>query len=104
MDSTNIPIVTEQSDLDAYVGKLIILKGMIANSRIPTISGVDVNSDDPDLRGEIGEATGILEKWTVTEDELNQAIKEKGMFANRGPGTFYRLKEINSDSNAQVKR
>lgn len=104
MDNVNIPKVTDQSKLDLYIGKIITIRGMVTNTKIPTILGVDVRSDYPDLRDEVGEATGVLIKWTVTKDELDKAIKEKKEFANRGPGTFYRLKEMDSNSTAQVKR
>ena len=103
-DKISIPLVTNRADLDLYVGKVITLRGQITNTKIPTIIGVDVGSDNPDLRGNIGEATGILEKWTVTKDELERIIKEKGMFQNRGPGTFYCLKEVDSNYTAQVRR
>ena len=103
-DNTNIPIVTNQSDLDLYVGKVITVRGKVTNTKIPTIIGVDVRSDAPDLRGEIGEATGTLYKWTVTKEGLEQTIKEKGIFPNRGLGTFYRLKEVASNLTAQVRR
>jgi len=102
-DNTIIPILTNQSDLDLYVGKVITIRGKVTNTKIPTIIGVDVRSDAPDLRGEIGEATGTLNKWTVTKEGLEQTIKEKGMFSNRGTGTFYRLKEVSSNLTAHVR-
>jgi len=103
-EKINIPIVTNQSDLDLYLGKVITIRGKVTNTKIPTIIGVDVRSDAPDLRGDIGEATGTLRKWTVTQEELEQTIKEEGMIPNRGPGTFYRLKEVTSNLTAQVRR
>ena len=103
-DNINIPVVTNQSDLDLYVGKVITIRGKVTNTKIPTIIGIDVRSDASDLRGDIGEATGMPHKWTVTKERLEQTIKEKGMFPNRGPGTYYRLKEVASDFTAQVRR
>lgn len=55
IEGNKIPIVTDQAELDLYIGKII-------------------------------------------------TIEEKGEFSNRGPGTFCRLKEINSNETAQVKR
>jgi hypothetical protein len=102
--NNDIPIVTNQSDLDLFIGKVITIRGKVTNTKIPTIIGVDVRSEDPDLRGFIAEATGILNKWTVTKNELEKTINEKGMIPNRGPGTFYRLKEVDLNLAAQVRR
>jgi hypothetical protein len=49
--NNDIPIVTNQSDLDLYIGKVITIRGKVTNTKIPTIIGVDVRSEDPDLRG-----------------------------------------------------
>jgi len=103
-NSSQIPVVTEHSDLERHVGKVITIRGRVTNTKIPSIIGVDVESDDPDLRGEIAEATGVLQKWTVTEQQLEETIEKHGMTANRGAGTFYRLKEANSNYMVKVRR
>jgi hypothetical protein len=42
-DENNIiPLVTNQSDLDFYIGKVITIRGEVTNTKIPTIIGVDV--------------------------------------------------------------
>jgi len=80
--------LTSVDNLDDYVGKIIILKGEISYSKIPTILGVDVNcntiySENGDPNGKTGVATGILVKTVVTEVDPYTT--------NRGTGTFYRL-------------
>lgn len=99
-DSTNnkeIITVENNEDLEKYVGELITIKGEVTNTKIPTLIGVDISSDSPDLRGKIGIATGILEKRVVLEDDVDIYS------ANRGAGTFYRLREPNSNYEAQVQ-
>lgn len=95
--TTNNPdTILSHEDLNKYVGKLITIMGQVSNTKIPTIIGVDVSSDKPDLRGEMAIATGILEKWIVSENEVDI------LSANRGAGTFYRLKVPNSNYESQV--
>ena len=91
-------VVANEEELGDYLGQLITIKGEVSNTKIPQILGVDVASDDPDLRGEIAIATGTLEKWVVTEDEVDNTV------ANRGAGTFYRLTDKESNFEVQVQR
>ena len=91
-------IVAHEEELDDYVGQLITIKGEVSNTKIPQILGVDVASDDPDLRGEFAVATGVLVKWIVTEDEVDNSV------ANRGAGTFYRLTDKESNYEVQVQK
>jgi hypothetical protein len=76
---------------------------MVSNTRIPSIAGVDVESDDPDLRGQKAEAIGVLVRWTVTQEEIDREIALHGQFANRGPGVYYRLKAPEGVATAQVR-
>lgn len=86
-NTTNEPIVvTNASHLEQYIGQEIILKGKVSNTKIPTIIGVDVTSFDPDLRGQMAQASGVLKKWVVKEEK-----KRSLEVARRGPGTYYRL-------------
>lgn len=96
-------VLERREELDAHLNELVTLRGEVANSKIPTILGVDVSSNEPDLRGQEAEATGILIRWTVTREELDAAIAKHGMFAHRGPGVFYRLKAPDSEADAQVQ-
>jgi hypothetical protein len=98
-----LPVLTRHAQLDAHLNELVTLRGEVSNSKIPTLLGVDVSSDEPDLRGQEAEATGVLVRWKVTQQELDAAIAEHGMFQHRGPGTFYRLREPESDADAQVR-
>jgi len=89
--------IESTKQLDKYVGKLITIKGTVTNTKIPTIMGIDILSDDPDLRGQLGIATGILQKTVFTEDKIDKYS------ANRGAGTFYNLKDPNAKFAAQVQ-
>ena len=91
-------IIESTKQLDKYVGKLITIKGTVTNTKIPTIMGIDIYSDDPDLRGQLGIATGILQKTVFTEDEIDKYS------ANRGAGTFYNLKDPNAKFAVQVQK
>ena len=93
------PVISSTDDLDVYVGKVITIRGKVLNSKIPRIMGIDVQSDDPDLRGKEAEATGILQRWEVTAEQI-----AKANYANRGSGIFYRLKAIDSNYAAQVTK
>jgi hypothetical protein len=90
-------IVKKAADLDKHVGKLITIKGEVTNTKIPQILGVDVASDSPDLRGKMATATGVLEKTVVLEKDVDKYT------ANRGAGTFYRLKDPKTNYDAQVQ-
>ena len=91
-------VLTDYAELDAHVGELVTVRGEVSNSKIPTILGVDVQSSDPDLRGQQAEATGVLQRSVVTPESL-----ERVDFAHRGPGVFYRLKDQDSDYAAPVR-
>lgn len=96
-------LLTSREKIDDNVGKLVTIKGEVTNTKIPSILGIDVESSEPDLRGKAATATGILKKWTVTEEELKKQIEEKGIFANRGAGTFYRLADPKTGVTVQVQ-
>jgi hypothetical protein len=90
-------LITDSSDLEKYVNRIITIRGLVVNSKIPTIIGVDVSSDNPDLRGEVAEATGVLIKLVVSNEEVDKTS------ANRGPGVFYKLRDLKAPhSDAQV--
>lgn len=91
-------IINVNLQLDKYLGKLITIKGLVSNTKIPTIIGVDIVSEDPDLRGEYAFATGVLQKSLVTDDEIDKHS------ANRGAGTFYILIDPNTNSAVQVQK
>jgi hypothetical protein len=86
------PVLTREDQIEAHVGRVVTLEGVVSRSKIPTLLGVDVNADsEHDLRGKRARATGTIVKSTVTQQELDEQIARLGQFANRGSGTFYRL-------------
>ncbi len=87
-----IPVVMLYKALDEHVGEVVTLRGIVADGKIPTIIGVEVLLDDPDLRGQVAEATGRLVRFVVKEQDL--AAGEK---ASPGPGTCFRLSAVGSD-------
>jgi hypothetical protein len=99
-DSPQPLLITRHDQVEAAVGKLVTIRGEVTNSKIPTMLGVDVESFDPDLRGQPAQATGVLETWTVTREQLEATQLP---FANRGPGTFYRLVTPGTHEEAHVE-
>jgi hypothetical protein len=89
--------LTSKMNLDNYVNKLITIKGEISNTKIPQIIGIDVSCMESECRGEIGIATGILIKIVILEKDVDPYS------ANRGAGTYYRLKELNTEFETEVK-
>ena len=71
-------------DLHKYVGQDITLIGEPRNSKIPTLNGVDIQNEF--VEGKRIEATGILIETVINENNVDR------FSANRGPGTFYHLK------------
>ena len=74
----NPPLVTSREDLDKYVGQLVAIRGVVSNTKIATISGVDVCADDH-LRGTDAYAVGILAKWVTTREHLDETSKKHGL-------------------------
>jgi hypothetical protein len=95
-------ILTSGNQVAARAGQTVTLRGVVTNTKIPTILGVDVQSNDPDLRGQLAEATGVLQRWVVTPESLAE-LQRNGPVANRGTGTFYRLKALDSDYEAAAR-
>jgi hypothetical protein len=95
--------ITHPNDLGTAIGLLVTLRGVVSESKIATLLGVDVTSNEPDLRGKPGEATGLLEISTVTQEELDREQLRRGTLPTRGPGTYYRLVDANSGWTVQVQ-
>jgi hypothetical protein len=103
-EAGSAPLITREDQLDAHVGEVVTVRGKVTNTKVPTILGADVALGDPDLRSRRGEATGILERYVVTQEELDALTAEMGgPFQNRGPGTFYRLRDEETNETAQVR-
>jgi hypothetical protein len=96
-------LITRMEQLDAAVGKQVVIQGEVTNTKIPTILGVDVVSNHPDLRGQQAQARGILRKWTVTKEQLDKEWAKYGPLPGRGPRTYYRLVRPDSQDDAQVE-
>jgi hypothetical protein len=98
------PILIKHPDhLETAMGLLVTLVGVVSESKVPTLLGVEIESESPDLRGKPGTATGLLERSIVTQEDLDRALLRRGQFANRGPGTFYRLVDRNWGNTVQVQ-
>ena len=97
------PLLTKGTDLDRYVGRVVVVRGELSNTKIPTILGIDVACPDDKLRGKDAYAVGILTKWTITQEELNKAFQASGPIASRGAGTTYVLYHSLSGTQAPAK-
>jgi len=97
-------IITDRSQLDSHVGKIVTIRGQVTNTKFPTILGVDVSSNSPDLRGQFAEATGLLKKSTVTQEDINNADAIAGSIQNNGPGVKFRLFDPKTQTEAQVNK
>ena len=90
-DAIRVSSPAEYADL---VGKRVELIGMVTQSRVPQIAGVDV----PELehyRGRQVRVTGILRRLDVTQSQISaEEQRLGGKFAHRGAGTFYSLDEV----------
>ena len=96
-----VPVITEQKEVAKHVGEKITIVGKVSNSKMPQILRVDVSSDAPDLRGKSAEATGLLERFEVTQAQIEEM--DRVGIAHRGPGVFYRLRDEKRNTEAQVK-
>ena len=96
LERTPVPVLTDASGLDALVGKVVTLRGAAVASKMPTLLGVDINLADDSPQDVVMEATGILEREVVTQAEIDERTARSGYYAHRGPGTFYRLRAVDS--------
>jgi hypothetical protein len=82
-------LITRTGQLDGAVDQFVTIEGKVSPTKIPQILGVEV--DAIGMAGRNARATGILKKWTVTQEDIERQTAERGVFSHRGPGTFYRL-------------
>jgi hypothetical protein len=83
--------ITEPRQSD--IGKWVRIEGIVSSSKMPDIHGIDVEMPpDQDLRGRLAWAEGILVSYTVTPEQIKSRVIQ-----SRGPGTFYWLKDRNSN-------
>ena len=90
-DAIRVSSPTEYAQL---VGKRVELVGIVTQSKILQILGVDI----PELenyRGRNMRVTGILRRSDVTQAQIDTGEQRLGgKFANRGTGTFYHLDDV----------
>lgn len=86
-------LVTSHDQLSSLVGKRVELVGIVSNTKCPSVLGVDLWELDSH-RGQTVRVRGRLRQYIVTAEELEAAWKEHGMFASRGPGTFYKVDKM----------
>jgi hypothetical protein len=80
-------VIERAADIPACVGKTITIRGPVTRTKQPTILGVDVDAAY-ELSDQLGEATGLLETYTIEERKPGEPI-----VASRGPGTYYALRD-----------
>ncbi len=95
-------VITDRNQLDSHIGEVVTIRGQVTDTKWPTILGVRVSSDSPDLRGQLAEATGRLEKWTLTQEAIDAANAIAGPIQTDGPGIKYRLFDPKTQRESQV--
>lgn len=93
-------IVGPEDELSSFVGKLITIRGEYIHRKIPYIMNVQVGRYPLKREGDKIEATGILISHSLSEENANKA---RYLYPNIKAGTFYFLKEPNSDEMAIPK-
>ena len=96
-----VTVITARKDIQKHIGEKVTIVGVVSNTKMPQILGVDVGSDNPDLRGKKAEATGILERYEITSAEVAEMNRDG--IAHRGAGVFYRLRDEKRKAEAQVR-
>jgi hypothetical protein len=78
-------LITNASQREAAVGKLVTVVGVQTRTKIPTVVGIDIDGDyalsDREVR-----ATGRLERYVIAPPSPEEPI-----MATRSPGTYYSL-------------
>ncbi len=85
--------VSREKNLGQFVGRMVVVRGKVTNTKCPYINGIDMWELER-LRGKVVEATGLLESWTVTTEDIRKKEEKFGIFQHRGPGIFFRLKNM----------
>ncbi len=77
------PPLADDAVLRNYLGQVVTLRGRVANTRFATLRGVQVRSDDPDLRNHEALATGVLRRWEITRQSTNRGTRDGSVDGNR---------------------
>jgi hypothetical protein len=102
-----IPVLYGTSDKRNYVDRLVTVRGQYKEAKRATIRGIEI-ARAPDIKetGRRVQATGILEKQTITKADLErlgeQTSEQAATRRRRGPGTYYRLRAVHADRLAPV--
>ena len=83
--------VTDETDLEPYVGQRVMVRGTVSNTYIPYVGNIDA-PELHDCRGEDVEMSGVLRATDVTAEDL-QRHTEDGI-QDRGIGRFYHLDDM----------
>lgn len=89
--------ITDRSQLDAAVGKLVTIVGEQTRTKVPTVVGVDVDGDY-ELSDRRVRVTGILQRHVV---EPREPDPEELAVATRGPGTYYSVVDPSTNTLAK---
>jgi hypothetical protein len=100
VDPLGRPLVDSVEAVKSFEGKAVRLVGEVSNTKIPQIHGVDVSSDNPDLRGQQAEAYGVLRRFVVSETEALEM--DQKLVAHRGAGTYWVLENPKTKAPSQV--
>lgn len=83
--STACTEITDERAVSACIGQRVTLKGVVANSKLPTLLGVDVDAEE--LRDKPARATGVLTEVVEPPSPPGEIV------ARRAPGTYVKLIE-----------
>ena len=83
--------ITNEMDLDPYVGQRVMVRGTVSNTYVPYVGQVDA-PELHDHRGEDVEISGVLRATDVTAEDI-QRHNEAGI-QHRGVGRFYDLDDM----------
>ncbi len=93
--------ISNESNLIPFIGKSVRVRGIVTNTKCPSINGIDLWELN-EYRGKLIEAEGMLYSWVESEEDIIK--KNKEFIAHRGPGRFYRLEKLKFKVVAGPKR
>jgi hypothetical protein len=106
-----LPVITSADEREKYVGRLVAVRGVISNYKLPDIAGVRVDAALELSRSESeAYAVGILVKSVFSEEEYRKIQDEARSMGNLvgvaipGPGTFYKIVVDLNGKRAEAQR
>ena len=86
-----VPVLSEADDLREHVGRLVAVRGVVSDTKLPHIAGVEVKAGD-ELRAREAYAVGVLIASTITVEDYRRSQEgPDGPIPSKGPGTHYRV-------------